>query len=155
MHNAFVVDANIIFAILLVKQSKTKKLFFELLEKDVKFFAPMYILEEIEKYLPILSEKKKLNYTDVKTILLDILKHIELVPVEKYIIYVAQLNKEVAQIDPKDIDYVALAYKLNCPLWTNDKRLKELKSVKVVSMEDLMGGNISQTMDEDKITEDG
>jgi predicted nucleic acid-binding protein len=42
------------------------------------------------------------------------------------------------KIDPKDINYVALAYKLNCPLWTNDKKLKNLQCIKVLSTEDLL-----------------
>jgi predicted nucleic acid-binding protein len=49
-----------------------------------------------------------------------------------------EIYSEVNQIDPKDIDYVALAYKLNCPLWTNDKNLKKLNSIKVFSTEDLL-----------------
>ncbi|PIN85274.1 MAG: hypothetical protein COV47_03030 [Candidatus Diapherotrites archaeon CG11_big_fil_rev_8_21_14_0_20_37_9] len=35
--------------------------------------------------------------------------------------------------DPKDVPYFALALKLRCPIWTNDKLLKKQKKVKIIS----------------------
>ena len=67
----------------------------------------------------------------------EFLKFIRIIS-EKYISFIYLLQEEVNQIDPKDIDYVALAYKLNCPLWTNDKKLKKLQCIKVLSTEDLL-----------------
>lgn len=39
--------------------------------------------------------------------------------------------------DPNDFQYFALALKLDCPIWSNDKRLKEQKFVKIYSTEEL------------------
>lgn len=41
--------------------------------------------------------------------------------------------------DPNDCPYFALALKLGCPIWSNDKRLKTQYNVKVYSTEDLVG----------------
>jgi len=40
--------------------------------------------------------------------------------------------------DVDDIDYFALSLKLNCPIWSNDKKLKEQNKVKIYSTEDLV-----------------
>jgi len=40
--------------------------------------------------------------------------------------------------DPDDIDFFALALKLGCPLWTEEKRLKKQPKVKVFSTGELL-----------------
>ena len=40
--------------------------------------------------------------------------------------------------DKDAIDYFALALKLNCAIWSNDKKLKEQTKVKVYSTHELM-----------------
>jgi len=40
--------------------------------------------------------------------------------------------------DINDALYFALALKLNCPIWSNDKRLKEQKYIQIYSTEDLV-----------------
>ena len=40
--------------------------------------------------------------------------------------------------DEKDITYFALALYLRCPLWSNEKRLKEQKEVIVYATHELM-----------------
>jgi len=33
--------------------------------------------------------------------------------------------------------YFALALKMKCPIWSNDKRLKEQKTIKIISTDEL------------------
>ena len=40
--------------------------------------------------------------------------------------------------DPKDTSYFALALKLNCPIWSNDKKLKEQNKIKIYSTEEIV-----------------
>lgn len=40
--------------------------------------------------------------------------------------------------DPSDLEYLALALRFNCSLWSDDKLLKEQDSVKVFSTSDLL-----------------
>ncbi|HJH25486.1 MAG TPA: hypothetical protein C5S37_01660 [Methanophagales archaeon] len=40
--------------------------------------------------------------------------------------------------DPDDVDFAALALKLDCPLWSNDKELKQQSVVKIFSTSDLI-----------------
>ena len=46
---------------------------------------------------------------------------------------------EAEKISPglKDTQYLALALKLNCAIWSNDKKLKKQDKVKIFSTEDL------------------
>ena len=61
---------------------------------------------------------------------------IKIVPEKEYF----QFMKEAEKISPdfKDIHYFALALKLKCPIWSNDKRLKEQNQVKIVSTTELL-----------------
>lgn len=40
--------------------------------------------------------------------------------------------------DPDDIDFFALALKLGCPIWSEDKLLKKQSNVRIFSTDDLM-----------------
>ncbi|MBT5021736.1 hypothetical protein HOK51_08530 [Candidatus Woesearchaeota archaeon] len=40
--------------------------------------------------------------------------------------------------DENDVDYFALALKLNCAIWSNDKKLKNQNSIIVYSTEELI-----------------
>jgi len=62
-------------------------------------------------------------------------KRIKLIPNEE----IEQFIDEAMNIcpDENDIQYFALALKLNIPIWSNDKKLKEQNKVKVYSTEEL------------------
>ena len=60
---------------------------------------------------------------------------VEFIPLEEY----SSFMKEALAIpDPDDIDFTALALKLDCPLWSNDKELKQQTVVKVFSTSELI-----------------
>jgi predicted nucleic acid-binding protein len=48
------------------------------------------------------------------------------------------MKEALAIPDPDDIDFTALALKLDCPLWSNDKELKQQTVVKVFSTSELI-----------------
>ena len=98
----------------------------------------VFLKKEVFKYITKIIEKKKLPYEEFFENMLEIFWLIEFVDKMFYSDVISMVKDEVNQIDSKDIDYVALAYKLNCPLWTNDKKLRKLKCIKVLSTEDLI-----------------
>ena len=57
---------------------------------------------------------------------------VEIVPSEEVFSFVPEAFK--LSPDPKDIMYFALALKLKCPIWSNDKKLKENLDVTVVNI---------------------
>lgn len=127
-----VVDANILFAVL-INTGKTEELFFE---EDVHLFAPEFIFEEFKKYEDTILEKTKRTPEEFEELLSILKKKIKTIPneeTEKYISFARRISP-----DSKDADYIALALKLRCPLWTNDKKLKEQSEVKIYSTTELI-----------------
>ena len=60
---------------------------------------------------------------------------LSVVPKEKYSDFIGEAEK--FSPDEKDVMYLALALKLKCAVWSNDKKLKQQDRVKVYSTEDL------------------
>ena len=127
-----VVDANIAISAILSRAGKTSEfLFLEHLE----LYAPPFLIEEMESHCLEIMEKSALSEMDYRIALAQIFSCIRFVPPSVYISSVAL----AASISPDigDTDYLALALHLGCPLWSNDKRLKEQARVQVLSTHEL------------------
>jgi len=129
-----VVDANVIVSALLKDGAARKAL---LNDKAPHLFAPEFIKQEILKYAGEYSKKLKASEPEIMKIvgeLFDACK-IEIVPRSDY----SEFIQEAMQIcpDKKDAPYFALALKLNCPVWSQDKALKKQSKVQVYSIHEL------------------
>ena len=125
-----VIDANILFAAL-IKKSGTSEILFK-----HKLYAPEFIFQEFNKYKNELKYKTHRNEEDFNELFSIFKRTIILIPKEEIDPYI----KKAENISPdiKDIVYLALAMKLNCAVWSNDKHLKEKqKEVKIYSTEEL------------------
>ena len=85
--------------------------------------------------------KSKRNQEEPKTIfvkLMDIIKRkIFLVPLEELLPYLEEAEKICP--DPDDVAYFALALKIKCGIWSQDKELKKNQNIiQVYSTEDLV-----------------
>lgn len=127
-----VVDANVIISCL-IKEGKSIEL---LLNFFFEIYAPEFILKEISNHkYEILSKLKRSEKEFAEAI--DKIKEVaKLIPDEELIEPFAEAEK--ISPDPDDALYFALALKLNCPIWSNDKRLKEQNKIKIYSTEDLI-----------------
>lgn len=128
-----VIDANILFAAL-IKDSINVKL---ILDENIHLFAPEYLLEEFYKNKGEILEKtnrKEKEFNDIYDILKSI---ITFIPAKEF----KEFLKEAEKILPdhtKDAPYFALALKLTCPIWSNEKLLKTQKVVEVYSTHDVL-----------------
>ncbi len=127
-----VIDANVLFAVL-IKDGFSYNLLFK---DNFCLFAPDYIFIEFEKHKEEILEKTM--RTDKEFFkLLDILKRrIILVPLDELIDYIEEAEKITP--DPDDMAYFALALKLNCAIWSNDKNFKEQDKIKVYYTHELI-----------------
>ena len=127
-----IVDANILFSIL-IKQGKTEELIFK---NEFNLFTPEYIFEEFEEHkLEILDKTQRTNEDFDK--LIDILKkRIKTISNEETEKFIPEAEKISPNKD--DIDYFALALKLRCPIWSQDKELKSQSKIKIYSTEELI-----------------
>jgi len=118
-----VVDANVIFSVL-IKSGKTEDLIFN---NDLHLFAPEFIFEEFYRYKNYLLGKTQRTPEEFDNLLLTLKKKITLIANEETDNYLVKARTICP--DLKDIDYFALALKLNIPIWSNDKELKEKQSI--------------------------
>ncbi len=127
-----VVDANILFSALIIS-GKTEELFFE---EDLHLFAPEFLFEELSKYYQLILDKTGRTQEELEELLTILKKKIKVIPNEETDKFI-QLAREICP-DKNDADYFALAMKLRCPLWSNDKELKKQKLIVVYSTEELV-----------------
>lgn len=105
-------------------------------DEELKLYSPDFFIEEFMKYEDLIL--KKTNRTREKYIeILHSLKDvITTIPKEEF----SRLIDKAEDIspDPKDVPHIALAMKLRCAIWSNDKKLKNQEIVKVYSTGDLV-----------------
>lgn|SRR3989338_4790058 len=128
----FVVDANVLFAAL-IKEGKTAEL---MLNENLHLFSPEFLLEEFFGHKSQILDKTKRSDREFQEIF-DILKQvITIVPKEEFQNFISKAE-EICP-DPDDVPYFALALRLNCGLWSNERKLKEQDTIPVYSTEDLI-----------------
>lgn len=126
-----VVDANVLFSAL-IKDSFAYNLLFS---GSFHLFTPEYIFTELEKHKEEILEKTERTTEKFFRLLETLKRRIVIVPLEELVPYVEEAEKLTP--DPEDMAYFALALKLNCAIWSNDKKLKEQDKIKVYSTHEL------------------
>lgn len=127
-----VVDANILFAAM-IKEGYTSKQFFR---DDLHLYAPEFLFVEFDKYRDILLMKASRNEDEFEEILRIFERRIETIPREE----IESFLEEAIRISPdeKDVPYIALAFRLHIPIWSNDKLLKKGQNrVKVYNTQEI------------------
>ncbi len=127
-----VIDANILFSILIKNNSFTYEVF---LNESFQIYAPEYLFEEFEKYKLLIIQKTSRTEKELEQLLKDLKSLITIIKKEEFEIYFEKANNISPDIN--DSIYFALALKLNCPIWSNDKKLKEQNVIKIYSTQDL------------------
>ena len=126
-----VIDSNILFAALL-KESGTSDILFK-----HRLYAPEFIFEEFNKYKEYLKDKTKRSEENFNELFDLFERNAILIPKEEIDPFIEKAEK--ISPDAKDVPYLALALKLRCGLWSNDRSLKEKQSViQVYSTEELI-----------------
>jgi predicted nucleic acid-binding protein len=122
-----VVDANILIAAL-IKDGYTRRL---LVFSDDDFSVPEYLFDEVADHLAELEGKSRLPKERIRAVLGEILHlaNVRVVPIRELTSHL-EAARRIAP-DKDDSLYFALALKKNCPIWSNDRRLKSQKEVVV------------------------
>lgn len=127
-----VVDMNVLFSFF-KKHSFTRKL---LVNSDLELYSPEYALDELNKYLKEIMSKGKINIGVFELYKRILSWFVKFVPVSQYKDFRGEA--ELITPDPDDTQYFALALKLGCAIWSNDKLLKNQSEVKVFSTSELI-----------------
>ena len=113
-----VADANVLLSGLV--GLATEKVF----SQPITIYTTEFTVREVEKYLPRFCERYNVPMKDVQ----EELENLE-VPVKGRRFYkdrLAEAEKLIGQRDPYDVDLLALALKLNIPIWSNDDDFKDM-----------------------------
>jgi len=130
-----VIDANIILSAL-IRDSITRKI---LIGSAIEFYAPDYLIEEVEKYISLVSKKNSLSEHDNKKILDILCNYITIVGIEFYKENINEALEIMSNIDIKDTPYVALALSFdNDGIWSEDKGFLKQNKVKVWRTQEIM-----------------
>lgn len=119
----FVVDSNIVFSALLNPNSIVGEVLFDI-QNQFEFYAPEFLVTEIEKYSDKIAKYTKLNDENLKVVKTSVLSSIRLISEE--LISENSWNNAIEltkNIDENDTPFVALSIELNTKLWTGDKKL--------------------------------
>ena len=127
-----VIDANRLFAAL-IKISVTSEL---IVDNSLTLYSVEFIFSEFKKYEDLIKEKTERTDDEFDRFMEIIEIRIKLVPYEEIEPFMEEAEKICP--DPKDIQYFALALKLKCGLWSDDKKLKNQDKVKIYSTEDVL-----------------
>jgi len=126
-----VIDANVLFSAL-IKDSFTYNLLFS---DAFHIFTPEYIFTELEKHKEKILKKTERTTEEFFRLVETLKRRIVIVPLEELVPYIEEAEKLTP--DPDDMAYFALALKLNCAIWSNDKKLKEQDKIKVYNTHEL------------------
>ncbi|MBD3312895.1 PIN domain-containing protein [Candidatus Woesearchaeota archaeon] len=126
-----VIDANILFSAL-IKNSLTAELIFN---QELRLYTCEFIIEEFFKYETEILLKTHRTEGQWITIMHQLREIITVIPKEEYSQFMDEAEKLCP--DPKDAIYFALALRLGCPIWSNDKRLKDQESIRIYSTAEL------------------
>lgn len=90
---------------------------------------------EVKRYIPMIAERSDVPEAEV----LALFETFPLMAYQSsfYEAYSALATERIGGRDPKDIDILALAYRLRTPLWTEDHDLQGLNDIQTVTTEEL------------------
>ncbi|MEK6874007.1 MAG: PIN domain-containing protein, partial [Nanoarchaeota archaeon] len=111
-----ILDSNILFAVL-IKDGKTADI---LVNPFLKLNAPEILFEEFSKYYEEIINKSHRNKEEFISTLSYIKELITIFSNSTFYEFIDEAEK--ISPDPDDIMYFALAIKLDCPIWSNDKK---------------------------------
>ena len=127
-----VIDANILFSAL-IKDGFTVDI---IVRDDIELFAPEFLFDEFLQHKEEILYKTKRSGEKFYE-LFDSIKELIKIISEKDVKDVINEAERISP-DPKDVPYIALALKLEIPIWSNDNRLKEQGKVMVYSTEEII-----------------
>jgi len=129
-----VIDTNVLFSFF-KRDSTTRKLIL-CISLDTPLYAPKYLLEELKRYSDLIMRKAHLTPESFERVLSLIKKYVTFIDYESYAEFV-DLAIEITP-DPKDVDFVALALKMNAVLWSNDKTLRSVPYLRVLNTKEII-----------------
>ena len=130
-----VIDANIIISAI-IKDSVTRKI---ITDSKIEFYSPGKVIEEVLKHSGLIAKKAGLTNEEVLSFFKILMDNIRVVPENEYRDNISEAFSIARNFDEKDTPFIALALKLNIPIWTNDRGILENQGrYKAISTKELL-----------------
>jgi predicted nucleic acid-binding protein len=127
-----VVDANILFAIM-IKKGITERV---LLSNDLHLYAPEYIFIEFRKHEEQILQITKRSKQEFLELINLLERKIELIPIFEFKQYLSEAESLLE--DKDDAAYLAVCLAKRMPLWTNDAGFRKQNKVGIYTTQDLI-----------------
>lgn len=135
-----VVDASVIVACAIADGKARRTL---LLDSDVEFYAPQFVLEEVRRRVPKILALSGVAPSILTALLDDLFSRIAVVPRQGFIDRMEEATDLAKRAGAQgDEDYVALALTLDAPIWTYDNDFHRVRGIRVVSREQIEAGQL-------------
>ena len=102
----------------------------KLLSSDHDLYSPKFALEELDKHKLEILKKARLSSTDFEEFKIKLQNVIEFVHFSEYSDKIPEAFN-LMPVHAKDIDFLALALKLNAAILSNDKELKMQSAIEI------------------------
>ncbi len=131
-----VIDANVLFAALIARGGTFRVFVTNRILRKFRFIAPEYLFIEIREHFDEIMTKTELSQEELEAVLNFLEEQIETIPFEEF----DDMYGEAKNVspDPDDVPYFALALKMNCAIWSNDRKLRGQDAVKVYTTQEII-----------------
>ena len=129
-----IIDSNVLFSAL-IKDSVTRKI---ILNYENLFLFPEYIFREINNHKDELYKKSGMDKHEFNQLLQLILDKVLVVPQKSLSSYREEAKKLVRNIDINDICFIACALAYQAILWSDDKKLKAIKKIRILNTKEII-----------------
>ena len=128
-----VIDSNVIFSAIISPRGRTAELIFV---EDLELFSARTLEREILDHKEEIIKKASISRVDFELLHELLLSKICFIEDEELFGFIQRAG-EICP-DKTDEAFFAVCLTKNLPLWSNDKKLKQQKVVKVISTEELV-----------------
>ena len=126
-----VADANVLISSIISRGFTLDMLFSD----KLKIAVPDWIFSEIEEHKDEILKKSKISQ-DEFGLFIDLIKtRVEIFESSALKGYMKKADE--ASVDPDDVQYLALALKLECPVWSNDPHFKKQSVIEALTTKEL------------------
>ena len=107
--------------------------------KNISFYSPSYVLEEVKKYLPYIIKKSKMSKENIGLLFTLFSENIEIVPDTDIKRKMAEAIKIMEKIDINDAPILACALAIrNQGIWTEDRHFEKQDKVRMWKSSELI-----------------
>ena len=130
-----IVDTNEIISAL-IRDSSSRRI---LLSPRFFFYTPDFTLDEINRYIPLITRKSSLPKRHVLLLINDLLERAQVIEFDRYKQKYLEAEKIIGSIDPDDVPFIALALSIpNDGIWSNDKHFLKQDKINIWTTRDLI-----------------